>query len=151
EPGTSLPTKSPKRIHLEVRRAGGPLLRGFQGSGYGPAKSGCCPALALPNTIALMNVTRRDLGRLALAALPVAKLLAKPTSKFGGVQVGINAPYSFRGLPGKAEDILKYMLQLGLNGIELRSQPVEGWLGAPVAPPPPGRNQPPQTPEQEAA
>jgi sugar phosphate isomerase/epimerase len=97
-----------------------------------------------------MNVTRRDLGRLALAALPAARLLAKPDSKFGGVQVGINAPYSFRGMPGKAEDIMKYMLQLGLNGIELRSQPVEGWLGAPAVAPAPGRNRPPLTPEQDA-
>ena len=82
-----------------------------------------------------MNLTRRDMGKLALAALPISRLLAKPNSKFGGVQVGINAPYSFRGMPGTADDILKYMLQLGLNGVELRSQPVEGFLGAPVVPP----------------
>ena len=82
-----------------------------------------------------MKLTRREVGKLALAALPVSRLLAaKPNSKFGGVQVGINAPYSFRGMPGKAEDIVKYMQQLGLNGVELRSQPVEGWMGAPAAP-----------------
>jgi hypothetical protein len=96
-----------------------------------------------------MKVTRREVGKLALAALPVSRLLAaKPNSRFGGVQVGINAPYSFRGLPGKAEDIVKYMQQLGLNGVELRSQPVEGWMGAPAAPQGGGRN---QTPEQQAA
>src|SRR5690349_9396910 len=97
-----------------------------------------------------MNVTRRDLGKLALAAMPAAALFGKPDSKFGGVQVGINAPYSFRGLPGKAEDILKYMQQLGLNGIELRSQPVEAWLGGPPPPAGGGRNRQPLTPEQEA-
>src|SRR5512133_3481985 len=92
-------------------------------------------------------ITRRDLGKVALAAFPVSRLLAKPNSKFGGVQVGINAPYSFRGMPGKAEDIVKYMQQLGLSGVELRSQPVEGWMGAPAIPGG-GRN---QTPEQRAA
>ena len=96
-----------------------------------------------------MKVTRREAGKLALAALPISRLLAKPLSKFGGVQVGINAPYSFRGMPGKAEDILKYMLQLGLNGIELRSQPVEGWMGAPAVPMVGGRGRQ-LTPEQAA-
>ncbi len=94
-------------------------------------------------------ITRRDLGKVALAALPVSRLMAKPNSKFGGVQVGINAPYSFRGMPGKAEDIVKYMQQLGLNGVELRSQPVEGWMGAPAIPPGAGRGRQ-LTPEQQA-
>src|SRR5436309_15453977 len=98
-----------------------------------------------------MMYSRRDLSKLALAAIPAARLLAKPNSKFRGVQVGINAPYSFRGMPGTADDILKYMLLLGLNGVELRSQPVEGYLGAPVVPAAPRRNGPPLTPEQDAA
>jgi sugar phosphate isomerase/epimerase len=98
-----------------------------------------------------MNYSRRDLGKLALAALPAARLLAKANSKFGGVQVGINAPYSFHNMPGGADDILKYMDQLGLNAVELRSQPVEGFLKAPVVPPAAGRGRPPLTPEQEAA
>ena len=77
-----------------------------------------------------MLYTRRDLGKLALAAVP-ATLLAKPNSKWGGVQVGINVPYSYRGLPGTADDILKYTTGLGLSAIELRSQPVEAFFGAP--------------------
>jgi len=97
-----------------------------------------------------MEFTRRDLGKLALAALPVSRLLAKPNSKWGGVQVGINAPYSFHNMPGSADDIVKYMTQLGLNGVELRSQPVEGYLGAPVIPAGGGRGRP-LTPEQDAA
>ena len=75
--------------------------------------------------------TRRDFVKIALAALP-ARLLAKPDSKFGGVQIGINAPYSFRGLPGGADDILKHLTQVGLSAVELRSQPVEAYFGAPV-------------------
>src|ERR1043166_5464879 len=78
-----------------------------------------------------MNYTRRDLGKLALASLPSTRLLAKPNSKFGGVQIGINVPYSFRGLPGSADDILKYMTQLNLSAAELRLQPVEAFLQAP--------------------
>lgn len=97
-----------------------------------------------------MQMTRRDLGKLALAALPASQLLAKPNSKFGGVQIGINAPYSFRGMPGTADDILTYMDKLGVNGLELRLQPVEGWLKAPVVLPNPGRGKPPLTDQQKA-
>ncbi len=78
-----------------------------------------------------MKYTRRDLGKFAAAALP-ATLLAKPDSKFGGVQIGINAPYSFHGMPGGADDVLKDLAELGLSAVELRSQPVEAYFGAPI-------------------
>jgi sugar phosphate isomerase/epimerase len=102
-----------------------------------------------------MNYTRRDIGKLALAALPAARALAaRPNSVFGGVQVGINAPYSFHNIPGGADDILAYMTQLNLSATELRLQPVEGYLNAPkpwTAPPVPrGTPRPPLTPEQKA-
>lgn len=98
-----------------------------------------------------MNYTRRDLGKIALAAAPAA-LLAKPNSKFGGVQIGINAPYSFRGMPGGADDVQRYCIEVGLSAVELRSQPVEAALGAPIpAPPAPGSRRTPPTPEQAAA
>jgi len=87
---------------------------------------------------------------LPLAGMPVVSLMAKPDSKFGGVQIGINAPYSMHGLPGGADDILKDMIELNLSSVELRSQPVESFLGAPVVPAAAGRNKPPLTPEQEA-
>jgi sugar phosphate isomerase/epimerase len=60
-------------------------------------------------------------------------LAAKPDSKWGGVQIGINAPYSYsyRGLPSGADDIMRYTTGLGLSAVELRSQPVEAYLGAP--------------------
>src|SRR5579885_2967603 len=79
-----------------------------------------------------MAITRRDLGKLALAALPAPLLLAKPNSKFGGVQVGINVPYSFHGLPSSADDVEKYVVDLGLSAVELRSQPVEEFFGCPI-------------------
>ena len=80
----------------------------------------------------MIHVTRRDLGKLALAALPVSRLFAKPNSKFGGVQIGINAPYSFRGMPADADSVLQDIIQLDLSAVELRSQPVEQAFGAPV-------------------
>src|ERR1700749_4217992 len=79
-----------------------------------------------------MNFTRRDFGKLALAAAPASSLLAaKPDSKWGGVQVGINAPYSFNRMSGTADKIIEYMTQLNLSAAELRLQPVEAYLNAP--------------------
>ncbi len=78
-------------------------------------------------------MTRRELGKVALAALPAAKLLAKPNSKFGGVQIGIIAPYSFRGLPSSVDDLLKNMVQLGLGAAEMQSEPVEAFPERPPA------------------
>lgn len=79
-----------------------------------------------------MNFTRRDFSKLALAAVPASQLLAaKPNSKWGGVQVGINAPYSFQRMSGTADKIIEYMTQLNLSACELRLQPVEAYLGAP--------------------
>ncbi|MDE3195905.1 MAG: sugar phosphate isomerase/epimerase, partial [Acidobacteriota bacterium] len=110
-----------------------------------------------------MKYTRRDLGKLALAALPASLLTAKPSSLWGGVQVGANVPYSFRGMSGAADKIIEYMTQLNLSACELRLQPVEAYLGAPGvyasgydaprtgARGGAGRGRAPLTPEQQAA
>ncbi len=77
--------------------------------------------------------TRRQFTQLALAALPGATFLraaaAKPNSKFNGVQIGINAPYSFGSSTMDADETLKNILDLGLSAVELRTQPVEIALG----------------------
>ncbi len=95
-----------------------------------------------------MNFTRREFNKLALTALPASGLVtlpqAKPNSKFGGVQIGVIAPYSFRSMPSSADDLLKYLLQLGVNSVEMQSEPVEAYAGAPAqgrgpGGPPPGR------------
>jgi sugar phosphate isomerase/epimerase len=79
-----------------------------------------------------MTFTRRDLGKLAAAALPsAASLLAKPDSLFHGVQIGV-ITYSFRALKSSAEETLKYCLDCGISGIELMSNVVEGFAGAPA-------------------
>jgi sugar phosphate isomerase/epimerase len=92
-----------------------------------------------------MNFTRRDFSKLALAAIPASQLLAKPNSKWGGVQVGINAPYSFTRMSGTADKIIEYMTQLNLSACELRLQPVEAYLNAPgvIASPNDGPGGPP--------
>ena len=53
----------------------------------------------------------------------------KPNSKVAGVQLGINVPYSFANGAMSGADILKNCLQLGLSAVELRTQPVEAFLG----------------------
>jgi sugar phosphate isomerase/epimerase len=93
-------------------------------------------------------------GKIAIAGLPLRRLLAQPDSTFGGVRVGINAPYSFRGMPAGADDVLKYLTELGLRTVELRSQPIENSLGAPVAASPFARGRTrgaSSTPEQQEA
>ncbi len=79
-----------------------------------------------------MTYTRRTLGKMALLAIPAGKLLAKPNSKFAGVQIGVNMPYSLRNMSASGDEILDAMIQLGLNAVELRSQPVEAFLGVPA-------------------
>lgn len=87
--------------------------------------------------------SRRDFARLALTALPAVACLplinrlgatesAKPNSKVAGVQIGMNVPYSFGKADLSGEEILKNCVQIGLSGLELRTQSVEVFMGAPV-------------------
>jgi len=98
---------------------------------------------ATPHSSMNSSQTRRDFAKLALAALPGTALLsavsrlraadtaAKPDSKVAGVQIGLNVPYSFKNALMSGDDILKNCVQLGLSGLELRTQPVEAFLGLP--------------------
>jgi hypothetical protein len=86
--------------------------------------------------------TRREIGKLALAALPGSQLIKpaalfaadKPNSVFAGVQVGLNVPYNFGNLAMSGDEVLTRCVQLGVSAVELRSQPVEAFLGAPPLP-----------------
>ncbi len=92
----------------------------------------------------MLPYTRREFAKLSLAALPGAGLLSamnrlgaaetpgKPNSKVAGVQLGLNVPYSFANPSMSGDDILKNCLQLGLSAVELRTQPVEAFLGVPA-------------------
>ena len=77
-------------------------------------------------------------------------------SKFGGVQIGA-ITYSWRSMPGGLENIIKYCKETGINSVELMSDDLELFLGAPARPasPPrrraaPGQELPPLTPEEQA-
>src|SRR5579871_4764183 len=79
-----------------------------------------------------MNYTRRDFGRVALAAIPMASALANINSKFGGVQIG-SITYSFRET-NDLDTIIKMMTQIGLGEAELMSNHAETAAGAPIPP-----------------
>jgi sugar phosphate isomerase/epimerase len=90
----------------------------------------------------MSSCTRREFARFAISMLPAASLFAtarpllaaaKPNSKFAGVQIGMNVPYSFGGKNMKAEEVLSNCVQLGLSAVELRTQPIEAALGADAA------------------
>jgi len=55
---------------------------------------------------------------------------AKPNSVFGGVQVGV-ITYSFRSMPGSAEQLLQYCKDCDINAIELMGDAAEAYAGAP--------------------
>jgi len=109
-----------------------------------------------------MLYTRRDIGKLALAAGAASgcgttsespAVGSAPSSMFGGVQIGI-ITYSFRALPGGAEEVLQYCVDCGLYAIELMSGPAESYAGVPPLPPvprgPDGRRRELTPEEQEA-
>jgi sugar phosphate isomerase/epimerase len=90
-----------------------------------------------------MECSRRDAVRLMLAAAPAIALAghgamaaalrqAKPNSKWAGVQVGLNVPYSFGTRTAmSAEDVLQRTIDIGISAVELRLQPIEISLGLP--------------------
>ena len=64
--------------------------------------------------------TRRDFGKITLAALPLSSALAKINSKINGVQLGVQT-YSFRELPpeGIVDTVIKAMTEIGLGSCEV--------------------------------
>jgi sugar phosphate isomerase/epimerase len=81
-----------------------------------------------------VDLSRRDLGKLALAAIPASRLIAKPNSNFDGVQVGV-ITYSYRSMAGAndAEALLKYIVDSGISGIELMGPAAEIYAGSPAS------------------
>ena len=122
-----------------------------------------------PKLKADSSVSRREfLGKSALVmagfaigprhvygAPAILKNLGKPNSKFNGVQLG-TITYSFRSLPGNAEQVLKYCLDANVSAIELMGTTAEAFAGAPhsstepMRPFVPGTTRPEPTAEQKA-
>jgi len=82
-----------------------------------------------------MLISRRDLGKLAFAAVPAVRLFAaaKPDSKVAGVQIGLNVPYNFGSRMMDGDEVLRRCVDLGVSAVELRSQPVEAFAGTPAS------------------
>ena len=74
-----------------------------------------------------------SLGVLAASKYGLAntRLLSdKPNSKIHGVQIGV-ITYSYRSMPGDIHQILKYVVDSGINAIELMGDAVEDFAGRP--------------------
>jgi len=91
-----------------------------------------------------VTISRRELmgGAAAIAASTIMSRYAlgnsggqgasKPNSNFNGVQIGA-ITYSYRGMPGTAEDLLKYLVRCGLSSVELMGDAAEQFAGVPRA------------------
>ena len=83
-----------------------------------------------------MEFTRRDLGKIAIASVPLSRAFAAKMidSKFGGVQIGA-ITYSFNRIaspdPGA---IIKAYVEIGLGECELMANHCEALAGAPEMP-----------------
>src|SRR5579872_5586179 len=99
-----------------------------------------------------MLLTRRDLGKMALAAVPLAgaRGAAMIDSKFYGVQIGA-ITYSFNSIANPdPEAIIRAYVEIGLGEAELMSNHCEALAGAPRVARGGGRGAA-STPEQQAA
>ena len=100
--------------------------------------------------------TRRDFGKITLAALPLASAFAKINSKINGVQLGVQT-YSFRDLPpeGIVDAVIKAMTEIGLGECEVfasQFEPVQPRIGrGPGGPGGRGRGTTPPEPAMVAA
>jgi len=99
-----------------------------------------------------MQFTRRDLGRIALASVPLRGAFGakRINSTFGGVRIGA-ITYSFNRIASPdPEAIVKAYVEIGLGEAELMSNHCEALAGAPPMPAGPGGRGTPPTPEQQA-
>ena len=83
-----------------------------------------------------MQLTRRDIGKIAIASLPVARAFAAKMvdSKINGVQIGA-ITYSFNRLAQPdPEAIVRAYPEIGLGECELMSNHCEALAGAPAMP-----------------
>ena len=70
------------------------------------------------------------LGAASLVPGQVFGADAKPDSKFDGVQIGV-ITYSYRSMPGKAEEVLQHVVGSCISSIELMGNTPESFAGFP--------------------
>jgi sugar phosphate isomerase/epimerase len=78
----------------------------------------------------LLSLSRRSFLAAAASATACSLLprfataanATQPNSNFSGVQIGV-ITYSYRSMPSSAEEILKYVVECGINSIELMGEP----------------------------
>src|SRR5262249_11992918 len=97
-----------------------------------------------------MEYTRRELGRLMLGSLPLATLMPRnvfagqatkrPNSTFAGVAVGMTVPSNFGTRTMPVDEVILKTPQLTVGAAELRSQPIELFMGVPRTVLEPGRD-----------
>jgi sugar phosphate isomerase/epimerase len=82
-----------------------------------------------------MEISRRDLGKIALAAAPLSRAFGAKMidSKIDGVQIGA-ITYSFNRIASDPEAIVKAYPEIGLGECELMSNHCEALAGAPPVP-----------------
>jgi len=83
-----------------------------------------------------MEISRRDLGRIALVSVPLGRMLGAKMidSKIDGVQIGA-ITYSFNRIASPdPEAIIKAYVEIGLGEAELMSNHCEALAGAPAMP-----------------
>ena len=59
--------------------------------------------------------------------------VAKPNSKFGGVQIGV-ITYSFRSMPHDIDQLLQFCIDANVSAIEMMGDPAEEFAGKPKSP-----------------
>lgn len=86
-------------------------------------------------------ITRRNVIQSVVCALPIARGMAAVNSTIRGVRVGVqSASFSFSGF--NLDQIIQTMQQIGLDHVDMMSEHVENYLGAPVDLPGAGRSLP---------
>jgi hypothetical protein len=108
-----------------------------------------------------VRYTRREFGKVAFSIVPAVGITmagltgeaapSKVDSDIDGVRVGMNVPYNFADMSMGGDEILARCVELDVSTVELRSQPVELFLGRPVTPAlERGRRGAPITPDEQA-
>jgi sugar phosphate isomerase/epimerase len=90
------------------------------------------------------QMTRRDFlgysaAAAALAMTPrsvIGQVARRPDSKFNSVQIG-TITYSYRSMPGTADELLDYIVRSGISSVELMGEPAEQFAGRPTFKRPP--------------